>query len=159
MRRAYSFTLSTTIHAPVAEVWARVVTPAGINDEMRPLMTMSMPRGAREATVDTVPLGVALGRAWLRLGGVVPFDYDNLTIVELVPGTSFHEQSTMLAMQRWEHRRVLGEAGSTTEVTDTVTLTPRLPLPGLGAVLRAVVRAFFVHRHRRLRRHFSAPTT
>jgi hypothetical protein len=33
------------IHAPAENVWARVVTPEGINDEPRPWMTMSMPRG------------------------------------------------------------------------------------------------------------------
>jgi ligand-binding SRPBCC domain-containing protein len=34
------------VDAPAERVWARVVTPEGINDELRPWMTMSMPRGA-----------------------------------------------------------------------------------------------------------------
>ena len=74
------------VDAPAEQVWARVVTPEGINDEVRPWMTMSMPRGATSLTVDNVPIGEPIGRAWLRLFGVVPFDYDRLTIAELVPG-------------------------------------------------------------------------
>ena len=72
----------SVVDAPAEQVWARVVTPEGINDEVRPWMTMSMPRGARGLTVDNVPVGTPIGRAWLRLFGVVPFDYDRLTIAE-----------------------------------------------------------------------------
>ena len=60
------------VDAPVERVWARVVTPEGINDELRPWMTMSMPRGAESLTVDSVPVGEPIGRCWLRLFGVVP---------------------------------------------------------------------------------------
>ncbi|BBX03049.1 hypothetical protein [Mycolicibacterium moriokaense] len=67
------------IGAPVEQVWARVVTPEGINDELRPWMTMSMPRGAKDLTVDTMPVGTPVGRCWMRLFGVLPFDFDDLT--------------------------------------------------------------------------------
>ena len=95
------------IDAPVERVWARVVTPEGINDELRPWMTMSMPRGAESLTVDSVPVGEPIGRCWLRLFGVVPFDYDDLTIAELRPGQGFHEESTMLSMRLCRHERTL----------------------------------------------------
>ena len=39
------------VDAPTERVWARVVTPEGINDELRPWLTMSMPRGAKDLTV------------------------------------------------------------------------------------------------------------
>jgi hypothetical protein len=64
------------VEATAEQVWARVVTPEGINDELRPWLTMSMPRGAKSLTVDNVPIGTPIGRAWLRLFGVLPFDYD-----------------------------------------------------------------------------------
>lgn len=144
---------SSVINAARTDVWARVVTPAGINDEMRPWMTMSMPRGSGELTVETVPIGEPIGKAWLRLFGVVPFDYDALTIAELDPGTRFHEKSTMLSMRRWEHERTLTAVTTgTTRVDDRLTFEPRLAL--LGPLLRRVVAAFFAHRHRRLARHF-----
>jgi hypothetical protein len=33
--------------------------------------------------VDNVPIGTPVGRCWMRLFGVFPFDYDRLTIAEL----------------------------------------------------------------------------
>ena len=150
-----AFERTSRVPAGIDEVWARVVTPEGINDEMRPWMTMTMPRGTDGLTVETVPVGRPLGRAWLRLFGVVPFDYDHLTIAELEPGRGFHEVSTMLSMRRWEHERTLTVVGDETEVRDRITFEPRLPVPGLAAVLARVLRAFFGHRHRRLNRHFS----
>src|SRR4051812_40611291 len=112
----------SSIGAPADRVWARIVTPEGINDEMRPWLTMSMPRGAKDLTVDTVPVGTPAGRCWLRLFGVVPFDYDDLMIAELRPGHGFDEQSTMLSMRTWRHQRSL-EPGSadTTVVHDRLT--------------------------------------
>jgi ligand-binding SRPBCC domain-containing protein len=76
----------SVVEAPAEQVWARVVTPEGINDEVRPWMTMSMPRGAESLTVDNVPIGTPIGRCWLRLFGVLPFDYDRLCIAELDRG-------------------------------------------------------------------------
>ncbi|TXL57365.1 SRPBCC family protein [Aeromicrobium terrae] len=149
------FERTSLVPAGVDQVWARVVTPEGINDEMRPWMTMTMPRAARGLTVETVPVGQPLGRAWLRLFGVVPFDYDHLTIAQLEPGRRFHEVSTMLSMRQWEHERTLTAVGDETEVRDRITFEPRLPVPGLAAILARVLRAFFGHRHRRLVRHFS----
>ena len=98
------------VDAAADQVWQRVVTPEGINHEMGPWMTMSMPRGAESMTVDNVPIGTPIGRAWLRLFGVLPFDYDYLTITELQPGRSFREESTMLSMSRWQHERKIGRA-------------------------------------------------
>lgn len=153
-----TFERDMLVPAPAAAVWERVVTPEGINDEMRPWMTMRLPRGLDRITVEGVPIGQPLGRAWLRLFGILPFDFDHLMIAELEPGRRFHERSTMLSMRRWEHERTLTETAGGTVVNDRITLEPRLPLPGLPSLLARLMDAFFAHRHRRLRRHF-APTT
>jgi ligand-binding SRPBCC domain-containing protein len=146
------------VPADAAAVWDRVVDPDGINDEMRPWMTMSLPRRAAGLTVETLPLGQPVGRAWLRLFGVVPFDFDHLMLVELETGVRFLERSTMMSMRRWEHERTLTPVPGGTRVHDRVTLQPRLPVPGLAAVLARVVDAFFKHRQRRLLRHFAGPS-
>lgn len=143
------------VPASAADVWERVVDPAGINDEMHPWMTMRLPRAAAGLTIETIPLGRPIGRAWLRLLGVVPFDFDHLMLVELEPGVRFLERSTMLTMRVWEHERTLTPVPGGTRVHDRVAFAPRLPLPGLAAVLARVVDAFFRHRHRRLKRHFA----
>lgn len=146
------------MRASAPEVWARIVTPTGINDEMRPWLTMSIPRHAEEVTIDNVTVGAPIGRAWLRLFGVIPFDYDHLTITELEPGRRFLEESTMLSMSRWTHERVVKPTATGASVTDRVTLRPRLVLRPLGPLLVRGVRAFFIHRHRRLVRHFGGAT-
>ncbi|OUZ12140.1 hypothetical protein BHE97_02805 [Aeromicrobium sp. PE09-221] len=147
--------LAVTVDAPIERVWERVTSPAGINDELAPILSMGMPRDYRDATVATVPVGVPLGKAWLRLGGIVPVDYDDLMIVELDPPHGFHERSTMLAARTWEHRRRLARIGETkTHVTDELTIEPRLPVP--ARVPRMIVTSLFKHRHRRLAAHFAA---
>lgn len=146
----------SVIEAPAEQVWARVVTPEGINDELRPWMTMSMPRGAESLTVDTVPIGTPVGRCWMRLFGVLPFDYDHLTIAELWPGEGFHEESTMMSMRLWRHERsVKPQTDGKTVVRDRLTFQLRAVLRPLTPVVAVGIRALFGHRHRRLQRHFT----
>jgi ligand-binding SRPBCC domain-containing protein len=143
------------IDTPVDRVWARVVSPEGINDEMRPWMTMSVPRGAESMTIDNIPVGKPIGRAWLRLFGIVPFDYDFLAIAELDPGRRFHEKSTMLSMRRWEHERTLTPRDDgRTGLHDRVTFEPRTPMSLMAPLIGRVLYAFFGHRHRRLQSYF-----
>lgn len=114
---------------------------------------MRLPRSARELTIETLPVGKVLGRAWIILFGLIPVDYDRLAIVDLEPGRFFHEKSTMLSMRQWEHRRTLSPIDEgTTRVTDHIVLVPRLGL--VTPVMAKVLYAFFGHRHRRLQRHF-----
>ncbi|GAA3969296.1 hypothetical protein [Gordonia caeni] len=156
MRRSWTFTRRSEIAGPAPAVWARVVTPEGINDEMRPWMSMAVPRGAGDITIDTLEVGRPLGRAWLRLFGLLPFDYDHLTVAELDPGRRFREESTMLSMRAWTHERTVTPAAhDRTEVTDVVTFAPRLGLVAAGPLLRRMLAAFFGHRHRRLAAHFA----
>jgi ligand-binding SRPBCC domain-containing protein len=143
------------IDAPAEQVWERVVTPEGINDELRPWMTMSMPRGAESLTVDNVPIGVPIGRAWLRLFGLLPFDYDHLSIAELEPGRRFREESTMLSMRQWRHEREVTPDGEKTVVRDRITFQLRALLRPATPVVAAGLRALFRHRHLRLQRHFA----
>lgn len=142
----------SVVPASIDAVWARVASFEGIAHELAPWMTMSVPPGAAGLDVSTVPVGEPLGRAWLRLLGIVPFDVDDLTIVALVPGRSFHERSTMLSASLWEHERVLTAVDGGTRVHDRLTFMSRLPF---GVRFHAlVVGALFTHRHRRLARHF-----
>jgi hypothetical protein len=146
----WRFERTSHLPADAGTVWRRVVSPAGIDDELRPWLTMSLPR---DADIDAVALGEPLGRVWLRLGGLVPVEYDDLVITELDPGRRFLEESSMAAMRRWVHERTVEPApDGGARVTDRITYAPRVPV--LGPALRPVLVAFFAHRHRRLARHF-----
>ena len=50
-------------------------------------------------------LGERLFRSWILLFGVLPIDYDDITLVSIEPGRGFHERSSMLSMRVWEHER------------------------------------------------------
>ena len=139
--------------APTETVWARVSTFEGINDELGPLMRMTAPARVRALDPSEVVLGERIFRSWVLLFGVIPIDYDDLTLIALEPGRGFHERSRMLSMRVWEHERTLEPAGdSATRVSDRLSFEPRLP--GSGALLERIIRATFRHRHRRLGRRF-----
>lgn len=147
------FTRSCTVPATRGAVWRRVTTPEGINDEMMPFLSMTLPREHRAATMATIPVGDPAGRAPLRLFGVLPIDVDGLTITEMEAGSHFQERSWMPSMKRWEHRRTLTDDHGATVVTDTVGFEPRLPL--VHHAMTRLLPLFFEHRHRKLQRHFS----
>jgi ligand-binding SRPBCC domain-containing protein len=134
-------------------VWEHVCTIAGVNDELRPLMRMTAPGRVRRLDPSEVVTGERIGRCWLLLFGLIPVDYDDLTLIALEPGRGFHERSAMLSMRRWEHERRLETDGHTAcTIHDRVSFEPRLGLP--SAAFAPLVRAVFRHRHRRLRRRF-----
>lgn len=146
------FTSSCRVPASAAVLWRRVTTSEGINDEMMPFLSMTLPREHRSATMATIPIGSPAGRAPLRLFGLLPIDVDMLTITEMEAESHFQECSWMLSMKRWEHRRTLTDDHGATVVTDTVGFEPRLPLA--HHVMIRVLPLFFEHRHRRLERYF-----
>lgn len=128
----------------------------GVNDELAPLLRMTHPADVDQLNPDNVPLGERLFRSWVLLFGVVPFDYDDLVLVRVEPGRGFLERSTMLSQRSWEHERTLEDAPGGCRVTDRIRFEPRLPL--IGRPLRPLLRRFFRHRHRRLRRRFGGET-
>lgn len=141
------------LRAPADEVWAAATDFAGINDELKPLMRMTAPKGWQTLSIDRIEPSQRLFRSWLLLLGVVPIDYDDLTITEIGPGHRFQERSRMLSASVWEHERVVTATGEDScRLTDRVSFTARTPLHGM--VLRRVVPRLFAHRHRRLRRRY-----
>jgi hypothetical protein len=150
MRRRAEISVSSELEAAAEQVWARALDPAGINDELRPLLRMTVPRAAEDFGLDDPEPG-HIGRSWILLLGFLPLDYDDITVVWVEPGRGFIERSTMLSMRLWEHERTLVPLSEDRcQITDRVAWELRLPLP--GALLRPLIHAIFRHRHRRLRR-------
>ncbi len=141
------------VAAPAAEVWARAVSPEGINDELSPFLRMTMPRGIRGRTIEDVPVGEPLGRSWLLLFGILPVDFDDLSLAERGPGLRFLERSSMLTMSLWQHERIVEPDGASSQVSDRLSFELRRPLrwmPGSGELAARVVAFLFRHRHGRL---------
>ncbi len=151
--RSAEISVSSRLNASPSEVWDRVISPEGINDEMRPYLRMTLPPGVEQLDPESVEIGVPIGRSWILLFGLLPFDYDDVTLARLEPGRGFLERSKMLSQQSWEHERTLEPTTDGCVVTDRVNWQPRFGLP--GRPLRPVIRWFFHHRHKRLRQHFA----
>lgn len=141
-------------------MWARVTTAAGINDELWPLLRMTAPASLRRDGLVRVQLGQPLCRSVVLLAGVLPVDYDDITLVRLDPPAAFLERSPMLSQRIWQHERTLERVPEGCVLSDRVSYLPRLPVP--DRLLHALYSWLFRHRHRRLRRRFGgrplAPT-
>ena len=148
-----TFEVTSVVPASADEVWARVTTFEGVNDELMPIVGMTCPPELRRIDPETVPIGRPWFRSWILLFGVLPFDWDHLRLVSVEPGRGFHEDSTMLSQRRWVHERRLDPVPGGCRVTDRISFEPRLGF--LGALLRPVFEAIFRHRHRRLARYFA----
>jgi ligand-binding SRPBCC domain-containing protein len=138
--------------APRAEVWSTVSTARGVNYELWPVFRMTAPASLRREGLASVEVGTRICRSFVLLFGVLPVDYDDITLVRLEPPAGFLERSRMFSQRVWEHERTLEEAPEGCVLTDRVSYAPRLPVP--DRVLRALYARVFRHRHRRLRRRF-----
>ena len=149
------FQVSSVLPATPAEVWARVATIEGVNHELLPFARMTCPRAFAGMRLDAAPVvpGQRLFRSWILLFGILPVDWDDLTLVRVEPDRGFFESSTMLSQRRWIHERTLETVPGGCRVTDRIEFEPRLSLP--SGLFHGVFRFFFRHRHRRLAQWFS----
>jgi ligand-binding SRPBCC domain-containing protein len=143
---------SSLLLAPRDAVWARVSTAAGINDELWPLFRMTAPPRLRREGLAAVQVGQRVCRSLVLLGGVLPIDWDDITLVGLDPPAGFRERSSMLSQRVWEHERTLEQTSDGCLLTDRIGYQPRVAVP--DAVLGALFSRVFRHRHRRLQRRF-----
>jgi len=95
------FAIRSTLSAAPDDVWRHVSSPEGVAYELRPIVKMTFPSHIVRLTPETVPMGERLCRSWILLGGVVPVDYDDVTLVELEPGRRFLERSRMATQRVW----------------------------------------------------------
>lgn len=152
-RRDAHFEITTALAAPADQVWAGAIDPEGINYELGPWVSMSMPKDVEPGmTIEDVELGVPVGRSWIKLARV-PVDYDDLCLVERGPGTRFLERSKLGSARLWEHEReVVATGEESSELTDRLAIELRSPLRMIGGARMAppIIRALFTHRHKRL---------
>jgi ligand-binding SRPBCC domain-containing protein len=144
------FTVSSRLASPPAAVWEVVTSPEGVNHELWPIVRMTVPRGFSGG----LRTG-SLGRSWILLLGVLPIDYDDLSLASIDPRRGFSERSTMASCAAWHHdRTLLSLPGGGCRVVDQIGFSPRLP--GFGGLMELTFEATFRWRHRRLRARFGA---
>lgn len=90
-RRSAEIAVSSHLDATPSQVWDRAITPEGIRDEMHPYLRMTLPAGVERLDPESIELGRKIGRSWILLFGLLPFDYDDITLVRLEPKRGFLE--------------------------------------------------------------------
>lgn len=141
----------TRLAASPEVVWAAATSFEGINREFQPWLSMSAPAAFRDRAIDSLPLGQPLFRSWIRLGGVIPVDYDDLCL-SWVGERHFIEESRLFSQRYWRHERQVSPCPGGAEVLDRLRFEPRHAL--LATPSRAVVQQIFRLRHRNLGRLF-----
>jgi ligand-binding SRPBCC domain-containing protein len=149
---ARGFRIASRLAASSDTLWSHASSMAGVNRELFPLLRMTHPAGVSSIDASQLPIGRRAFRSWILLLGIVPVEFDDLTIVELTPGRGFLERSAMLTQREWEHERHIEPTIDGCTLSDRVRFVPRVP--ALGAVFLVVFRLVFRWRHRNLRRMF-----
>lgn len=139
--------ITSRVPQPVQELWPIVTSAAGVNAELRPLISMTFPSGGFDFS--SAPLNQPLFSSWILLFGFLPFDRHTFVLHQLGP-LHFIETSHTLLQRTWRHERYLTDQGDSTEVRDVVTVVPRLTF--MRPLTNLVVAAIFRHRHKRLAR-------
>ncbi len=149
MARSFSIYSDLAVHPD--DLWQHAVSPLDVNAEFRPLLSMSFPDGLDDLTEGWEP-GRHRFRSWIRLGGVLPVEYDDIAFAEVRKGRSFCETSTMASMSLWKHEREIEPLPGGARLTDHLTFSARVSLlePLYGWVFRWV----FQWRHHNLRRMY-----
>lgn len=150
--RSLGFRFASDLAAPAEALWVHATSPGGVNRELFPLARMTFPGNAERLAFDAEHLGQRLFRSWILLLGVLPVDYDDLTLQRVTPGLEFVEVSPMLSQREWYHQRTLAPVAGGTRLTDTVRFVPRVAV--LGQPYQVVFAQAFALRHRNLRRLF-----
>jgi hypothetical protein len=152
MKRTYSIVRSSRLAASADRVWDHAVTMSRVNAELWPLARMSYPREAATLSLSPEQIGRPLFRSTIYFLGLLPVDYDEITIVEFEPGRRFLERSRMFTQAVWQHERTVESCAGGCTITDRIDFSPRLRL--FAPLYRPVFAAAFALRHHRLRQLF-----
>ena len=152
MPEAYAFSITSTLRASAEELWSHASSFAGVNRELGPLVYMTYPPSMARLTPAAVPLGRRAFRSWILLLGLIPVDFDDVTLVELEPGRGFYEVSRVASVRQWRHRRTLIPVANGCRLTDELAFAPLWSWA--GPLQFWVFRGIFALRYRYLRRRF-----
>jgi ligand-binding SRPBCC domain-containing protein len=150
---AFEFVARSRLASPAERVWEHASTMEGVNYELAPLLRMTHPPGIDRLDPSLAALGEPAFRSRVLLLGLIPVDYDDLTLVLVDVGRGFTERSSLATQRLWEHeRRIEPDGDAACELVDRIRHEPRVPVAARHQ--SALLRQVFRHRHRRLRRRF-----
>jgi len=145
-------TFTSDLTASPERVWQWMTSASGIQEEMSPIMRMTVPKTATDLAGTDFEPGKRLFRSWVLLFGILPIDRSDLTLLSVVPGKCLVKESPMLSMKLWRHERSIAPVDGRTRLTDRLTFEPRFATPLTAWFIRNV----FQHRHGVLRRRLGS---
>jgi len=137
--------------APPSAILRSVLTMAGVNSELMPLVRMTYPAEYRNSVLNAAAAGRVVFNSWILLFGVLPVDRHALRFERVLPN-GFDERSTSWLQRYWVHRRRVESRGPGAAVVDDLEFRPRLGW--FTPLLRLFIRWMFQHRHEQLRRRY-----
>lgn len=151
-----ALTIASDLDVPADRLADSILTMAGVNYELAPVLRMTYPKGADRLDGGDVPVGILLFRSWVLLFGLLPIDWSDVKLERFDGRRGFSERSTMLNHRVWDHERTIEPLpDGRARLTDRLRFEARWP--GSAPILTAIVRWVFARRHRRLRaRHGGA---
>lgn len=148
-----SLKFESKLKATPEQVWKRITSVEGLTSEMWPIFTMTAPKEIKTLDDIYTQADKILFRSWILLGGIIPVDYTDLRLKSLDSGKGFVEESNMGSMKYWRHeRKVVPLEQGYTVVIDELTFEPRY----LKKLSQVVVRYFFNHRHKNLKKYWNS---
>jgi ligand-binding SRPBCC domain-containing protein len=138
----------TTVRTPADQVWQRVSTMQGVNQELGPWLRMTHPAHLADLKGPGLPSSGYAFSSWLLLCSLLPIDRHHLGFDRILPGEGFDERSSSWTQTLWRHRRRVRAVTEGARITDELDFEPRVPF--LAPLLKVIVTAMFRHRHRRL---------
>ena len=143
-----SFRIASRLRASPERVWAHATSMAGINQELAPLLRMTHPPGMTALGDLSPPLGTPLFRSIILLFGVLPIDFDDVTLEAVEPGRGFREHSRTLSQRSWIHERSIESIDSGVRLVDRITFEPKVPVASV--IIVPLLHLVFKNRHRKL---------
>ena len=146
------FVARSRLQASPERLWDHISSMDGVNYELGPWLRMTHPPEIDRLDESVGELGKPVFRSWVKLLGVLPVEYDDLTLRAVDVGRGFVEQSPLLTQKLWEHERAIQPGEHGCELVDRICHVPRVPIA--RRVQSGLLHQVFLHRHRRLRKRF-----
>jgi ligand-binding SRPBCC domain-containing protein len=151
--KSVQLSFHSRLQAPAEDVWKHSTNFDLLNREFAPWLKMTSPNSSLLEVPQGSQLPVQLFRSYILLFGILPVEYDDIGLEAWQEGRWFQEDSTMLSMKVWRHRReILPQGEGSCRIQDDLEFVPRIGV--LGPAARLAAGLVFSHRHNRLRTIF-----
>lgn len=143
-----TFEIESYLTVDAALLAQEILNMSAVNDELRPLLTMSVPEYWHSIPISDWPVNKPLFHSTIYLCGVFPVDRHYFTFSH-TSSLGFIESSYSLMNTKWHHERTIKHKGNGAMVKDIVIYQSKLCI--LGRLSMPLYKAIFKHRHRRLK--------